>query len=143
MPTQIQQSTQQITEAMNGLAMISRLSSAVRAITIICLAVSGCAKESQQPPAPPEEWPAMLENAVEKDVPGVRWIPQHRQAPHPVAIHPDGRFVAVSSSCETIVYELRTGRHLHSWPQPTTVLQFSFDGKFLLTQRNSVIALFE
>ncbi len=115
----------------------------MRGLTIICLAVNGCANEPPEAAAPPDQWPAMLENAVEQDLPGVRWLPLNRQAPQLAAIHPDGRLVAVSSSCETIVYDLRTGKQLHAWPLPTTVLQFSRDGKFLLTQRNSVIALWK
>ena len=54
-----------------------------------------------------------------------------------------GHLAALRTSCETVVYDLRSGKRLHAWLLPTTVVQFSGEGQRLLTQRKTEFTLWD
>lgn len=88
-------------------------------------------------------WPGMLDAAPQRADEHVWWLNFGEAVPVPVAIHPEGHLVALKTSCESVVYDLRSGKRLHSWLLPTTVLQFSRDGSRVLTKRKRDFAIWD
>ncbi len=59
------------------------------------------------------------------------WLDFSMVTPRPVAIRPDGGSVVVNAGCEAILYDLETGKRLHSWNEKFSSVSFSRDGRFL------------
>lgn len=105
-------------------------------VVTLFLSVGGCAPRQHATTGESDAlWPRVLDDAPERTNKHVHWLEFGEVAPEPVAIHPEGHLVALQTHCETIVYDLRSGERLHAWLLPTTVVQFSRDGRRLLTKR--------
>ena len=117
----------------------------VSIVGLTILFLSGCSEDASRQPATPQavRWPEVLENVLEKPIPGVRWLDLGQHSLRAVAVQDDGRRAALESSCETILYDLSTGRQLHTWPEPTKFVQFSEGGKLLLTRRKNVFTVWD
>ena len=91
-----------------------------------------------------DAWPTVLEQDPPHRENHVHWLDfDSGVQPGVVAIHPRGHLAALRTSCETVVYDLRSGKRLHAWLLPTTVVQFSGEGQRLLTQRKTEFTLWD
>jgi len=70
-----------------------------------------------------------------------RWLDFSMAAPDPVAVRPDGQRVVVEAGCETIVYDLAPLKRVHAWTERFSSVQYSRDGRFLLTVRGDEVAV--
>ena len=112
-------------------------------LTLLAVGIPGCADDGDPPPQAVATWPAELAASSTAIEPGTRWLSAITRGPSTSTISADGRLAVLRSPAETMVYDLSTGQQLYSWPASKIGVQFTSDGRYLLTRQMVTFELWE
>ncbi len=107
---------------------------------VVVLTMLGCGGNSAPDTSPtPTPAPAPVQPASKPPAP--RWLEFNMLRSRPLAVAPDGQRVLVQAGCETVLYDLTSGKRLHGWIGRAGAARFSGDGRCLLMvrKRNDVV----
>ncbi|MCL4206075.1 MAG: WD40 repeat domain-containing protein [Pirellulaceae bacterium] len=72
-----------------------------------------------------------------------RWLNFDEASLRVEAVHPEGKYAVVKSGCRTILYDLEAGTLVYSWVEQFSSVEFSGNGRFLLTVGDNEVAVWE